>query len=115
MSSVALPRGGYAEMLQQIKTAVRESRLRIQRVVNRELIELYWKIGKEIVERQEREGWGKSVVEQLSRDLHDEFPGIQGFSAPNLWFMRQMFQVYQGEPDLLQLVREIPWGQTSLS
>ena len=111
MSTVALPGGGYAEMLQQIKTAVRESRLRVQRVVNRELIELYWKIGKEIVERQEREGWGKSVVEQLSRDLHDEFPGIQGFSAPNLWFMRQMFQEYQGKPDLLQFVREIPWGQ----
>ena len=111
MNKVASLGNGYAEMLTQIKTAVRESRLKAQRVVNRELVSLYWVIGSEIAERQEREGWGKSVVEQLSRDLREEFPGIQGFSAPNLWFMRQMFKEYQGETDLLQLVREIPWGQ----
>jgi predicted nuclease of restriction endonuclease-like (RecB) superfamily len=65
----------------------------------------------EISLRQEQATWGKSVVEQLSRDLCDEFPGMQGFSAPNLWFMRQLFLEYQEDQNLLQLVREIPWGQ----
>jgi predicted nuclease of restriction endonuclease-like (RecB) superfamily len=114
VSTVALSGVGYAELLQQIKTAVTESRLRVQRVVNRELIELYWKIGKEIVERQEREGWGKSVVEQLSRDLCDEFPGMQGFSARNLWDMRRLYEEYQNAPNLRQLVAVIPWGQNLL-
>ena len=103
--------GSYAELLRQIKAAVHASRQRAQRTVNRELIELYWAIGSQILERQEQERWGRAVVEQLSRDLREEFPGAQGFSAPNLWFMRQMCQEYQGEPNLLQLVREIPWGQ----
>lgn len=101
----------YKAFLHSIKQRIHESRIRSYRAVNRGLIDLYWNIGKEIAERQEREGWGKSVVERLSRDLHDEFAGTTGFSAPNLWFMRQMYLEYRGFPNLLQLVREIPWGQ----
>lgn len=106
--------GTYADMLRSIKTAVSASQLRAQRTVNRELIGLYWIIGKEIAQRQEQEGWGKSVVEQLSRDLCQEFPGQQGFSMQNLWYMRQFFLEYQAEPNLQQLVGEIPWGQNLL-
>ncbi len=106
--------GTYADMLRSIKTAVSASQLRAQRTVNRELIGLYWIIGKEIAQRQEQEGWGKSVVEQLSRDLCQEFPGQQGFSMQNLWYMRQFFLEYQLEPNLQQLVGEIPWGQNLL-
>ena len=101
----------YNEFLQIIKQHIRESRIQAYRHVNRELINLYWNIGNEIAERQEKEGWGKSVVESLSRDLRKEFPGTSGFSAQNLWFMRQMYLEYKGFPNLLQLVREIPWGQ----
>ena len=105
---------GYKDFLHSIKQRIHESRIRAYHVVSRELIELYWSIGREIAERQERDGWGKSVVERLSNDLREEFPGTTGFSAPNLWFMRQMFLEYNGLPNLLQLVREIPWGQNIL-
>ena len=101
----------YGEFLARIKTSIREARLRAGRVVCREMIALYWRIGDEIVERQERHGWGKSVVERLATDLRSEFPGTGGFSTPNLWFMRQMFLEYRGDANLLRLVREIPWGQ----
>ncbi len=111
MTTPALQNKAYTDMLYRIKTAVRDSRFQIQRTANRELINLYWIIGNQILERQIEEGWGKSVVEQISRDLRKEFPGSHGFSAPNLWFMRQMCQEYSDQPNLLQLVREIPWGQ----
>lgn len=114
MSDLFSVTGAYADMLRSIKTAVSASQLRAQRTVNRELIGLYWIIGKEIAQRQEQEGWGKSVVEQLSRDLCQEFPGQQGFSMQNLWYMRQFFLEYQAEPNLQQLVGEIPWGQNLL-
>ena len=114
MSELLSVTGTYADMLRSIKTAVSASRLRAQRTVNRELIGLYWIIGREIAQRQEQEGWGKSVVEQLSRDLCQEFPGQQGFSMQNLWYMRQFFLEYQAELNLQQLVGEIPWGQNLL-
>jgi predicted nuclease of restriction endonuclease-like (RecB) superfamily len=101
----------YAEFLRSIKQRIQTGRAQAYRAVNRELIDLYWSIGQEIVERQERHGWGKSVVEQLSLDLRREIPDQRGFSAQNLWFMRQLFVEYRGRPVLLQLVREIPWGQ----
>lgn len=111
MTGVISASEAYREFLATVKQTIRDSRLRAQRVINRELIDTYLAIGGQILERQGREGWGRSVVEQLSRDLQKEFPGVQGFSASNLWFMRQLCQEYQNVPDLLQLVREIPWGQ----
>lgn len=114
MSDMLSVTGTYADMFRSIKTAVSASQLRAQRTVNRELIGLYWVIGREIAQRQKQEGWGKSVVEQLSRDLCQEFPGQQGFSMQNLWYMRQFFLEYQAEPNLQQLVGEIPWGQNLL-
>jgi predicted nuclease of restriction endonuclease-like (RecB) superfamily len=101
----------YTEFVCSIKQRIQTSRVQAYRAINRELIDLYWSLGKEIVERQERHGWGKSVVEQLSADLRREIPDQQGFSAQNLWFMRQLYLEYADHPNLLQLVREIPWGQ----
>jgi len=101
----------YGEFLAGIKASIRDARLRAGRAINRELIALYWRIGEEIVKRQELHSWGKSVVERLAADLRLEFPGTSGFSTPNLWFMRQMFLEYRDDANLLQLVREIPWGQ----
>lgn len=95
------------EFLAGIKTSIREARLRAGRAVNRELIALYWRIGEEIVERQERHGWGKSVVEQLATDLRLEFPGTGGFSVQNLRYMRQVFFEYRATPNFQKLVGEI--------
>ena len=79
------------------------------RSVNRELVELYWAIGEMIHQKQTALGWGKSVVETLARDLQAEFPGRNGFSANNLWLMRQFYVEYVHKPNLRPLVGEISW------
>jgi predicted nuclease of restriction endonuclease-like (RecB) superfamily len=74
------------------------------------LVGLYWDIGRMIVERQDVEGWGKAVVEQLAADLRTEFPGVGGFSTSNLWRMKAFFEAYTGLEKLAPLVREIGWS-----
>ena len=99
----------YKAFLSGIKERIRTAQYEALRTVNKELINLYWDIGKAIVEKQEKLGWGKSVVEQLSSDLIIEFSGVKGFSAPNLWLMRRFYSEYQGDIFLLPLAIEISW------
>lgn len=99
----------YGSLLREVKERIRSAQLAAQRSVNRELIELYWDIGRLIVQRQEGETWGRSIVENLSADLRAEFPGISGFSSPNLYRMRQFCAVYRQNEILSPLVREISW------
>jgi len=82
MSKDILP-SDYEAFLQSIKTQVQQAQLRALAAVNKELILLYWHIGRGILERQEKQGWGTRVIEQLSRDLHAAFPQIKGFSLRN--------------------------------
>jgi len=100
----------YIELLNEIKQNVVNSRIKAVRAVNSELISLYWNIGKLILERQKENGWGKSIVEKLSKDLQKEYPLQTGFSSRNLWDMRRFYDKYQNEPKLRQVVAEIPWG-----
>jgi len=79
------------------------------KAVNKELINLYWDIGKSIVAKQDKIGWGKAIVETLAKDLQKEFPGIQGFSSANLWRMRNFYLTYRTNEKLAPLVREISW------
>ncbi len=104
----------YISFLKNIKLEIQSARIRVSKTVNRELISLYWKIGEAIVEKQEKLGWGKSVVEQLSEDIRKEFEGIRGYSARNLWDMKRFYEQYQHSPKLRQLVAEIPWGHNLL-
>jgi predicted nuclease of restriction endonuclease-like (RecB) superfamily len=99
----------YANFFHEIKRYIRERQLQALRSVNRELVGLYWDIGELIHHKQESLGWGKSVVETLARDLQAEFPGRNGFSAQNLWFMRQFYSEYLDKPNLQSLIREISW------
>lgn len=99
----------YAELLNSVKARIRQAQYEALKAVNKELIMLYWDIGRMIVERQEKEGWGKAVVETLAFDLQKEFPGVQGYSAQNLWRMKQFFQAYSANKKLSPLVREIGW------
>lgn len=99
----------YASFFHQIKGRIRDRQLQAMRSVNRELVELYWDIGALIHLKQEVLGWGKSVVETLARDLQAEFPGRNGFSAQNLWLMRQFYCEYVDKPNLQPMVREISW------
>lgn len=113
-SAIFQPDAEYRTFFQEVKAQVQQARSQAATSVNRHLIALYWSIGQGIVERQERLGWGKSVVEQLSKDLQAEFTGQEGFSAPNLWKMRQLYQEYKSYQDLSQLVIEVPWGHNVL-
>jgi len=81
---------GYAELLSEIKEQVRAARVRAGLAVNSELIMLYWRIGRDILDRQEALGWGSEVISRLADDLRREFPNIKGFSARNLKYMRQL-------------------------
>lgn len=101
----------YQVLLGELKQRIRDAQYQALRAVNKELIALYWDIGKKIVERQAGETWGKSVVENLARDLRSEFPGISGFSASNLWRMKTFYESYSGNEILAPLVREIGWSQ----
>lgn len=105
----------YKAFLENVKTTIRSAQIKAALAVNEQLILLYWNLGKMIVGEQEVRGWGSSVVEQLSKDLKREFPDVQGFSRPQLFFMRQFFLYYKvADEKVLQLVRQIPWGHNIL-
>ncbi|MDR1699423.1 MAG: DUF1016 N-terminal domain-containing protein, partial [Prevotellaceae bacterium] len=101
----------YTQFLVEIKARIRSAQYEAMKAVNKEMIQLYWDIGKRITEKQKEAGWGKSVVETLSLDLQKEFPGIQGFGARNIWYMQQFYSEYQGNEILQPLVAEISWSK----
>jgi len=104
-----LPADNYKELLKDIKHRILAAQYEALKAVNEELIALYWDIGKSIVERQQDETWGKSVVEQLANDLQAEFPEIGGFSSRNIWRMRNFYLAYHGNEKLTPMVAEIGW------
>ncbi len=106
--STMLVLNGYPEFLGELKQRIADARLHAARTVNREMIRLYWDIGRAIVEKQQTLNWGDSVVELLAKDLRKAFPGMSGFSADNVWRMRQLFAEYTAPAFLEQLVPEMP-------
>ncbi len=99
----------YLKFVKEIKQRIYKSQYEAMKSVNTELIDLYWNIGKLIIEKQDQFSWGKSIVENLSNDLQQEFVGIKGFSSQNLWLMRKFFKTYSTNEKLQPLVREISW------
>src|SRR5277367_4298431 len=87
----------YRALLAQLKSQIRTARVRASLAVNRELVVLYWGIGKEILSRQRTDGWGTKVVERLATDLRAEFPEMRGFSARNLKYMRAFAEAWPKE------------------
>lgn len=113
--SLTIPTAGgisatYALALAQIKERVRKAQYAALKSVNKQLVGLYWDIGRIIVERQAAEGWGTAIVQQLAGDLRREFPGVGGFSASNLWRMKAFHEAYRASEKLAPLVREIAWS-----
>ncbi len=99
----------YGKLLKDLKARVRSAQAKAATVVNRELISLYWDIGKAIAEVQKGKGYGERVVERLGRDLSREFPEMKGLSVQNLWRMRAFYLAYTDEvKKLAQAVRESP-------
>ena len=99
----------YAVALSEIKQRIRSAWYAAFKTVNQELGRLYWDIGRMIVERQTVAGWSRAVVEPLAADLQVELPGVGGFSAQNLWYMRQFYSEYRSNEKLQSLVGEIAW------
>ncbi len=101
----------YKDFIGEIKNKIRNSQYEAMKVVNRTLINLYWGIGQEIYNQQQEKGWGKSIVEVLSKELKKEFPDVKGFSARNLWRMRNLYVEYKDNEILPSLVAEISWSK----
>ncbi len=97
----------YQRFIEELKGRVLSARVSAARAVNRDLILLYWDIGRGIVEKQQTLGWGDSIVEMVSADLQKAFPGSLGFSPQNVWRMLQFFQTYTDNLFLSQAVREL--------
>lgn len=110
---LTLPKG-YKEFLEEIKGRIREAQIRASLSVNKELVLLYWSIGKSILDKQAIEGWGSKIIERMARDLSSDFPGISGFSVRNLKYMRKFAEVYPN-PEIVQaLLAQLPWWHNML-
>lgn len=99
---------GYEEFLRDVKARVRAAQVRAALAVNRELVLLYWGIGRDVLQRQKDQGWGAKVIERLSLDLRREFPDIKGFSPRNLVYMQTFAGAYSDE-FTQQVAAQIPW------
>lgn len=101
----------YLDFKNEITARIRSAQYEALKAVNKEMIALYWEIGKRITEQQAALGWGKSVVENLSRDIQKEFPGIKGFGVSNMWGMARFYAEYKSNEILQPLVGEISWSK----
>lgn len=105
----------YINWVNELKGLIQNTQIKASISVNRELLGLYWTIGKSISDKVEKANWGSSVVEELSKDLKREFPNQKGFSRSNLFSMKKWFEFYsKSEIEIefvQQLVGQIPWGQ----
>jgi predicted nuclease of restriction endonuclease-like (RecB) superfamily len=99
----------YPQFIEQVKNNIRLARLNSLRAINRETVELYYKVGNMLAGKVAGEGWGQSVVVKISQDIQTEFPGIKGFSTSNLWRMKAFFEELEGDEKLAVATREIGW------
>ena len=129
------PPEGYSDWLGDIKTQIHEARQRAAQALNLELVSLYWRIGRAILEQQDQQGWGAKVIDRLAQDLRSNFPEMKGFSRTNLMYMRAFAEAwpdtgicaavgaqiddgyvqqsvgqFQPDPIVQQLLDKLPWG-----
>lgn len=99
----------YPGILARAKEIIRKAQYDTLKTVNKGLIEMYWGLGKLVTDCKVNGSHGKSVVEKMAADLHLEFPGIAGFSARNIWYMKKFYEIYSKEAKLQPMVAEISW------
>lgn len=109
-AGLVLPPDGYGEWLAELKARIHSAQQRAALAVNRELVLLYWQIGRDILARQAGEGWGAKVIERLAQDLRSAFPDMKGFSPRNLNYMRAFAQAWPDAAIVQQAVAQLPWG-----
>ena len=100
----------FSNFVIEIKNLIKEHQYNALKAVNKELIELYRNIGKLITQKQDEYGWGKSVVKELSKELQKEYLGKSGFSARNLWYMQNFYEVYKDNEKMQTLSAQISWS-----
>ena len=100
----------YIKLLNDLKTKIRQAQYQAYRAVNKQLIRLYWDMGKSIVEKQQKLGWGQKIIQQLAKDLQKDFPENSGFSERNLKYMRKFYLEYKDNPKVQPLVAQITWS-----
>ena len=88
------PPDGYGLWLAELKERIHSARQRASQAVNREMVQLYWQIGRDILARQSAQGWGAKVIDRLARDLRAAFPEMKGFSRANLMYMRAFAEAW---------------------
>lgn len=99
----------YPTLLAEVKECIRLAQYTALKAVNKELVGLYWDIGRIIAKRQSNTDQGSAIVEQLAADLQKEFPGIKGFSRRNVFYMREFYLSYSELPKVQPLVAQIGW------
>jgi predicted nuclease of restriction endonuclease-like (RecB) superfamily len=104
----------YGAWLANLKQRIQSAQQRASLSVNRELVLLYWNIGRDILERQQAQGWGAKIVDQLAKDLTAAFPGMKGFSRRNLLYMRSFAEQWPEAEFVQQVVAQLPWGHNIL-
>ena len=100
----------YRDLLASLKNQIRTARVRAALAVNRELVLLYWQIGKEILTRQQQEGWGTRIIDRLAADLRAEFPDMHGLSPRNLKYMKAFAEAWPEFLIVQQVVAQLPWA-----
>lgn len=108
--TLADPPEGYAQWLTDLKQRVYSAQQRAALAVNREMLELYWQIGNDILTRQQEQGWGAKIVDRLSHDLRAAFPDLGGFSPRNLKYMRAFAQAWPDVSFVQQAAAQVTWG-----
>ncbi len=101
---------GYSAWLLDLKSQIHTAQQRAALAVNRELIRLYWQIGREILDRQIAQGWGARVIDRLAHDLRSSFPDMKGLSPRNLKYMRAFAGAWPESDFVQQPVAQLPWG-----
>ena len=107
--SLTPPPEGYADWLADLKSRIHTAQQRATLGVNRELVLLYWQIGREILEWQASQGWGAKVIERLAHDLRTAFPAMKGFSPRNLKYMRAFAGAWPDAEFVQAVLAQLPW------
>ena len=101
----------YQQLLHEIIANIENARVKASKMIYAVLNEVNFNNGKAIIERQQKFGWGQSIIKKLSKDLNQKYDGLTGYSVSNLQYMRQFYLEYKDQPRLLSYALQIPWGQ----